>query len=144
MLRRLSSSTHASKHRHPALPHTFTSAIPAATGRQPLDATSSFKQGAIITTHNLLYHTRAREPAIAAMAPPLTPPALSTTTPDKPVEPESLATTRNIIIAVFVLGAVAGQVLVAKRNTQTLKTIAKRKGVKFEKPPKSKNDDDWF
>eukprot|EP00624_Nannochloropsis_granulata_P004383 evm.model.NODE_31844_length_35418_cov_26.680502.12 len=78
------------------------------------------------------------------MAPPLTPPAPSTTTPDKPVEPESLATTRNIIIAVFVLGAVAGQVLVAKRNTQTLKTIAKRKGVKFEKPPKSKNDDDWF
>jgi trans-2-enoyl-CoA reductase len=55
-----------------------------------------------------------------------------------------LTTTRNIIIAVFVLGAVAGQVLVARRNTQTLKTIAKRTGVKFEKPPKSKNDDDWF
>lgn len=55
-----------------------------------------------------------------------------------------MATTRNIFIAVFVLGAVAGQVLVAKRNTQTLKTIAKRTGVKFEKPPKSKNDDDWF
>lgn len=81
------------------------------------------------------------------MAPPPTPPTPPvsvSTTSDKPTEPESLTTTRNIIIAVFVLGAVAGQVLVARRNTQTLKTIAKRTGVKFEKPPKSKNDDDWF
>jgi len=78
------------------------------------------------------------------MAPPASPTPPAATIPDKPAEPESLTTTRNIIIAVFVLGAVAGQVLVARRNTQTLKTIAKRTGVKFEKPPKSKNDDDWF
>ena len=57
---------------------------------------------------------------------------------------DSLKTTRNYIIGGFILLAVAGQVLVARRNTQTLREIAKRKGVKFEAPPKSKHDDDWF
>lgn len=60
-------------------------------------------------------------------------------------EVDSLHTTRNYIIGLFVLGAVAGQVLVARRNTSHLKEIAKRKGVKFEAPKRNKkDDDDWF
>jgi len=75
---------------------------------------------------------------------PSPPPSSSEKGKEASDPPASLATTRNVVIAVLVLGAVAGQVLVARRNTQTLKDIAKRTGVKFEKPPKSKNDDDWF
>ncbi|TFJ85667.1 hypothetical protein NSK_003175 [Nannochloropsis salina CCMP1776] len=75
---------------------------------------------------------------------PSPPPSSSDKDKEASDPPASLATTRNVVIAVLVLGTVAGQVLVARRNTQTLKDIAKRTGVKFEKPPKSKNDDDWF
>ena len=80
------------------------------------------------------------------MAPPPPPVANDGKAKAAPPPPVKDTTVRDAIIAVFVLGAVAGQVLVARRNTQTLKDIAKRTGVKFEKPKRSKKDmdDDWF
>lgn len=61
-------------------------------------------------------------------------------------EVESLNTTRNYVIGAFVLLAVAGQILVAKKNASHLREVAKRTGVKFEAPPKrgSAKDDDWW
>lgn len=61
-------------------------------------------------------------------------------------EVDSLRTTRNYVIGAFVLLAVAGQVLVARKNASHLKDVSKRLGVKFEAPPKKPNakDDDWW
>ena len=62
------------------------------------------------------------------------------------VEVDSLKTTRNYIIGAFILLTVAGQTLVARRNASHLKEVAKRTGVKFEAPKRSKKDkdDDWW
>lgn len=59
---------------------------------------------------------------------------------------DSLKTTRNYIIGAFILLTVAGQTLVARRNASHLKEVAKRTGVKFEAPKRSKKDkdDDWW
>lgn len=61
-------------------------------------------------------------------------------------EQDSLKTTRNYIIGAFILLTVAGQTLVARRNATHLKEVAKRTGVKFEAPKRSKKDkdDDWW
>lgn len=63
-----------------------------------------------------------------------------------PEEVDSLKTTRNYIIGAFILLTVAGQTLVARRNASHLKEVAKRTGVKFEAPKRSKKDkdDDWW